>query len=170
MKRLKDGRGIVAVSPTTAGILAGELDLTEWDDDELLRGQRRNVKGKWTGRPPQVLPAALVRELTHRRFTRAHALLADSLVDAAQMLRAIVSDKKAPNGDRLRAAEIIFDRILGKPKESVSLDLRSGGEPPPWQRVAAVAIVGTIADAHDVIEGEIVETEEVFDDDAEESG
>jgi len=40
----------------------------------------------------------LVRELTNRRFQRAHALLAHSLVDAAKMLQAVVNPGSVPAG------------------------------------------------------------------------
>jgi hypothetical protein len=39
------------------------------------------------------------------------------------MLRSVVNDDQALTIDRIRAAEIMFDRILGKPPESVALDI-----------------------------------------------
>jgi hypothetical protein len=165
MRPLQDGSAMMRISPTTAGIVSGEIDVSEWDDEELIRGQRKNKRGTWTGRPPTVLPAALVRELTQRRFQRAHSLLAESLVDAAKMLRSIVNDTDAANGDRIKAAEIIFDRVLGKPKESVMVDVH--GDVTPWQQLLVKAIVGTEEQAQDVLSGKVVEGE-VLDDTAEE--
>ena len=49
MKRKRDGRAVVTVSPATANMLAtNNVDLTDWDDEELLRGRRRNKNGEWT--------------------------------------------------------------------------------------------------------------------------
>ena len=88
-----------------------------WSDEELIRGQRRNKHGKWTGRARVLLPAHVVHELTKRRFQRAHVLLADSLVDCVQMLRSIVNDKRASKADRIKAAELILERDLLKGDE-----------------------------------------------------
>lgn len=170
--RSKDGSAIVHVSPTTAGIVFDGQSLDDWDDEELMQGKRRDKNGHFSGRPAKVIPIQLHKELTRRRFSRAYDLMSDSLVDAALMLRSVVVDKKAPRGVRIRAAEVMFDRILGKPKESVSFNFQEGesGETPKWQKLAANAIIGTVAEAglymerqhaaEDEIEGEIVEEDE----------
>ena len=111
-----------------------------------------------------MIPIQLHKELTRRRFSRAYDLMSDSLVDAALMLRSVVNDKKAPRGVRIRAAEVMFDRILGKPKESVSFNFQDGesGETPAWQKLAANAIIGSVQEAglymerQRAIEGEVV--------------
>lgn len=66
------------------------------------------------------------------------------------MLRAIVNDKKANEADRIKAAELIMDRVMGKAKEHVQLDIQSE----PWQRMIASSIVSS---AGDVVEGEVVD-------------
>lgn len=138
----------------------------------MMQGRRRSKNGKFSGRPAKVIPIQLHKELTRRRFSRAYDLMSDSLVDAALMLRSVVTDKKAPRGVRIKAAEVMFDRILGKPKESASFNFQEGesGEVPKWQKMAAAAIVGSVQEAglylersqaaEIEIEGEIVEDEE----------
>jgi hypothetical protein len=172
-KRTKSGGAIVSITPAAAGIIFDGDSLDEWSDEELMRGKRRMKNGKFNGRDPQVIPFELHKELTRRRMSRAHDLLADSLVDAAQMLRSVVNDEEASTMSRIRAAELMFDRVLGKPRESVELDL--GGQGAPWQRLVAGAIVGTVEEAglildrerslaeQDIVDAEIVE--EADDDD-----
>jgi hypothetical protein len=152
MARLKDGGALVRISPRTASVVYDGADLSDWDDAELLEGRKKDRRGHFTGRKPKLVPAALHRELTKRRFQRAQALLADSLVDCVQMLRAIVNDKKADEADRIKAAEIILDRVMGKAKEHVQLDI----EAQPWQRIIASAIVASEPNG-DVVEGKVVE-------------
>lgn len=157
-KRLKDGGAIVHVSPRTAAVAFDGASLDDWTDEELLRGRKMNKNGKFTGRPPKFVPIEFHRELTRRRLQRATTILAYSLVDAASMLRSVVNDENAATSDRIRAAEIMLDRIMGKPRESVALDLTASGEEAPWRKVIAAAIVGTEETSDDdVIEAEIVE-------------
>jgi len=46
--------------------------------------------------------------------------MADSLVDAALMLRAIVNDKRAEPSDRIKAAELMFNRFASASARSGS--------------------------------------------------
>src|SRR5436309_2989664 len=91
--RQKDGSAIVQITPVAAGVIFDGNSLDDWDDEELVRGKRRNRAGKFTGRNPNVVPAAFLQELNRRRFSRAYELMSDSLVDAALMLRSVVNDQ-----------------------------------------------------------------------------
>jgi hypothetical protein len=152
-KRRKDGRASVELSPTAAAIVYDGADLSDWDDEELLRGRRRNRNGTFTGRAPAVVPVKLVQELTRRRFSKTHSLLAVSLVDAVQVLREIVNDERASEFARLRAADMIFDRILGKPREQVAIDLYAEveGKSPVWKDLTRNAIVGSASQALELL-------------------
>jgi hypothetical protein len=170
-KRLADGGAIVHIPPSTAAIMYDGASLEDWDDEELLRGRRRSKNGKFSGRAPRIVPAALHHELTRRRFQRSYALMADSLVDAAMMLRAVVNDEEASYAYRIRAAEVMFERVVGRPREHISLDVAADGTAPAWQVALAQGIVGSLdqlkevekraesdePDDDDVVDGELVE-------------
>jgi hypothetical protein len=170
MKVNADGRAHARVARTQVAISKGEIDITQWDDEELIRGRPRDKRGNFTGKAPILVSPMLHRELTRRRFSRAFDLLAASLVDASQMLRAVVNDKNADVAHRIRAAEVIFDRVVGKPKESVSLDITGASRPEqPWQQLIMSAIVANEGQARalppdpiidvpdEIVEGEVVE-------------
>lgn len=58
-KRLTPGgRMRLTVSRHTGDILDGVVDLSEWDDEEIFRGQRRSPNGRFQGKPPIVVPQA----------------------------------------------------------------------------------------------------------------
>jgi hypothetical protein len=129
----------VRVGKTNLAILNGEHDLSLWDDEELIRGQRRDRNGRWSGRPPKVVPSAVHAELVRRRLSKAGEVLRESLVDAVTLLRQVVQDEDAQNSDRIKAANLIMDRVLGKAPEHVTFTLQ---EEPPWA-VAIRAAIGT---------------------------
>jgi hypothetical protein len=139
MRRLADGRGIVAISPTSAGILAGEVDLSEWSDEELARGQRRDKHGRWSGRPPKVIPSEVHAEIVRRKMSEAYTLLRENTYKAVEVLVEVATDKKASPAVRVQAAEQILDRTLGKAVEHMKLDVDVMA---PWQRLIANSIVG----------------------------
>lgn len=136
----KPGRVNVSLGRTNAAILLGNEDLSLWSDEELLRGQKRSKNGVWTGRPPKVVPTAIHAELTKRRFGEVHELLRESLVDATKVLLSIIEDPDASDKDRLTAIGMLYDRVLGKPKERVEVDLVPK-EPELWEKAVVDAIV-----------------------------
>jgi hypothetical protein len=141
-------------------LLAGEEDLSSWDDEEIQRGQRRSKNGSFVGRPPKVIPQAVHEEWVRRTMRKAYTLLKESTYDAAKLLRQIVNDEEAPYGFRLRAAELIFERVLGKATEKVELSI---SDEPPWVRALQGAITGGIDRSglhdEDIIDAEVVEFE-----------
>jgi hypothetical protein len=160
MRVLADGRGLAKVSKTTVAIVNGTEDLSEWTEEELQRGARRGSDGRFR-KPPVLIAKAVHDELVRRRLAKAYDLIRESTADAVRLLRSIVNDPEAADGDRIKAAELILDRAMGKPRESVSLDV---GIQAPWQRVIVDAIVGTEAQARELSAGEVVEGEVVEED------
>src|SRR6266496_3654848 len=131
MARTKTGGAIVKISPTSAAVAFDGASLDDWDDTELLAGRRKNKHGTFTGRSPNVIPLRLHQELTKRRMQRATAILAYSLIDASKLLRAVVRDEEADLSARIECAKLLFDRVLGKPREAISLDVHTDLK--PWQ-------------------------------------
>lgn len=83
----------------------------------------------------------------------------ESTYDAVHTLREIVNDEDADAQYRLRAAELILDRTLGKAPEHVSLGIEM--DQSPFARAFTAALmVGTEEQANEVIDAEIVEEDE----------
>lgn len=135
----------VRVGQTNAAILRGELDLSTWSEEELIRGQRRASNGRFQGRPPTVVPKAVHDELVRRKMSEAHDLLRDNVVRATEVLVEIATDGQADAAVRLKAATTILDRVLGKAPERVEVAVE-----PPWARAIrhAIAPLGPIAPPH----------------------
>lgn len=146
----KNQRPRSPVGRVEPAILAGELDLSEWDDDELLRGQRRSHNGKFQGRPPKVVPTAVHQELVRRRISRAGDLLDETLEDAVALLGLVIRDPKAQYADRIKAAGMVMDRVMGKSPERVHLEVA-----PPW----ALALESLITAAPLPLQAEVIEAE-----------
>lgn len=129
----------VSVGGTNAAILRGDEDLSVWSDEELRRGQRKSARGRWEGRPPAVVPKAIHDELVRRTMDRATGLLVDNLVDAVQLLGEVVRDPAAKRSDRIRAADIIMNRVLPK-----QITIKT--EMAPWEKAFEAATRVVIVD------------------------
>ncbi len=160
----------------TRAILRGDEDLSEWTDRELEYGTRKLPNGYWPPKP-RTIASAVHDELVKRKLRQAVELVRVSTPRAIKLLVQILDDDEATNRDRIKAAEVILDRALGKAPEHVNLSL--AGAIPAWQRMIKDAVlVGTEEQARalppkrveneadddegdeaedDVIEGEIVE-------------
>ena len=111
----------VWVGKANRAILDGTEDLSLWSEEELLRGQRRGKNGRWVGPRPKVVPTAVHQELVQRRMLDAHALLGENLVRAVQVLVDIATDRRADAAVRVKAANVILERVMGKVPERVHL-------------------------------------------------
>lgn len=109
-----EDRAYVRVGNMTTRVLIGMEDLSEWDDDELKRGRRRDKNGGWAGRDPVVIPKAIFDEIVKRTMDKARSILQDNLEVAVIALTEIVAEPKFDAKDRLRAIEMVLNRTMGK--------------------------------------------------------
>ena len=114
----------VTLGKMSTAIVRGEEDLTAWSDEELLRGQRRDKNGNWSGRKPKVVPKAIHDEWVSRRMAEAHDLLRECTVDAVVVLRDLAMDPDTESSVRIKAVEMILDRTMGKPSEKMQLEVQ----------------------------------------------
>ncbi len=158
-KRYKAGeknipdRGLVRLSENNTNILIGKEDLSSWDDDELIRGQRRNKNGKFGGKPPKVVPKALHDELVKRAMSSAMQLLNTNLVAAVTELTKIAKSSVAEDKDKLKAIELIMNRVMGKAPDKIEFT----GDTPNWMQSIMVSIVAKNSEDIDIEDAEIVE-------------
>jgi hypothetical protein len=144
------------VSKTTADILDGLEDVTEWDEEELLRGQRRSKNGNFVGRPPKVIAQAVYIERHRRTMKKATELLRQNTLKAVRVLVTVATDETAPRAVRVQAAQLIIERVLGKTPATIEIK----ADPAPWLRALKGAIQITPGDddfEDDFIDAEIIE-------------
>lgn len=120
-------RALVRMGPANTRIITGQDDLSEWDDEELRRGQRRDKNGRFQGKDPVVVPKALHDELVRRTLIQANDIMRDNLGEAVCMLVALAKSPGVEAKDRLRAISMIMDRVMGKSPDKVEISGQS-----PW--------------------------------------
>lgn len=127
-KRLEAGedldgvRALVRVGTMNTRILTGQEDLSVWDEEELLRGQRKDKNGRFQGRPPVVVPLAIHREITRRQMEKAAILMRDNVTEAVQCLIEIIKGAESEDKDRIKAAEMIMNRVMGTAPVKVEVE------------------------------------------------
>ena len=138
----------IRLGRSNLAILNGDEDLTHWDEEELRRGRRRDKNGRWVGRDPIVVPKAIHNELVRRTLSEGNLRMNDNLYDAVDLLGTVVRDPAADYRDRITAAKIIVDRVMGKTPEriDVSVGLKAKWEDALDASVVTIAQVGEITD------------------------
>lgn len=143
-------RGIVRLGKVNTRILAGTEDLSLWSEEELIRGKRRDKNGGWQGKVPEVVPLAVHQELTKRKLREAEETLRDNLVEAVKALVEIVKGKDVEDKDRLKAIDMVMNRVMGK--EPIKIEV--GVENPIDEDIADITV---IYDEDDVIDVDFTE-------------
>ena len=129
-------RALTRLSVGATRIMLDLEDLTEWDDEEIAHGQRRDRRGKFPGPPPKILPRALHDEMVRRTLSKAQELMRENLVKAVEALTQIATDDLADEKDRLKAIELIMNRVMGKEPQKVEVTAQA-----KWELALASAIV-----------------------------
>lgn len=134
----------------SVAVINGDVDISEWDDEELAYGRRRDKNGHFTGHPPKVVPAECMRELNRRKLFETNSIIRDACTDAAQYLADVVRGEENPNNARQSAASTILDRFLGKPKERI--DIEHELKEPAWIGVLrrATSLDGQTLEQHPI--------------------
>jgi hypothetical protein len=129
--------------------------LDDWDDEELARGYRKDRNGHFTGRPPSLVPTEIHKEFVRRKLAEAQHALAAALPQAIETLKAICESPFSDEKARIRAAELIIERVMGKSTEHINL---TNNEDPPWL-VALHAGIVDVPDESNAISANAVEVE-----------
>lgn len=98
--------------------LAGTLKVEDLDDEELEKLQFKDRHGRMTGRPAK-LTTAQTRSLQAEWRKRIARRFEEQVTTAMQVLNQVMNSKAARDSDRLRAAELVMGRALGKETQTV---------------------------------------------------
>lgn len=114
-------RARIYLGKTNTNIILGDEDVSGWTEDELIVGRRLSKNGNYTGRPPVVVPKKVHDELVKRTLSNAQEHMRQNLEGVVQVLTAIASNEDVPPKDRLKAIDMIMNRVMGKVPDTVNL-------------------------------------------------
>jgi len=105
-----------------AMLAQGVISVEDLDDEELARGQLRAADGSWRGKPPKLVPAALIQAMRREWMGRAEAKLREALLThGLGVLVELASDPTIDASVRLRASQTIIERTMGKVPERITV-------------------------------------------------
>lgn len=112
----KQVRHTISISPRMQKWLDGELVAEDFDDEEVNRMQLRDKNGHFSGRPTKNIPRELAIAFRSQQQVRLMAWFAEMVPQAQQAYREILVARHLQPGDgaKLKAAEGIFERVIGK--------------------------------------------------------
>lgn len=110
-------------------VINGSIPLSELDDEEIARMQLRDRNGGFSGKKPRLLPRELADRQTREVLLRNQRMLQEMILKTTQVYVDVVEDPNASTVDKMKAAEYLQNRFLGKVAERVHLS----AEVKPWE-------------------------------------
>lgn len=103
----------------------GTLDPADFTDDEVNKMQLMDKDGHLKGRPTKSIPRELAMAFRTQQQLRLMAWFAEEVPEAQKAYREILNSRHLQPGDaaRLRAAEGIFERVIGKVSQAQDVHL-----------------------------------------------
>lgn len=120
----------------------GIISVEDLDDEELARGQCRNRDGGFSARPPKMIPKAVHDRMVEQLFERANQAFKVALVPAVETLGKIAIGDAYEPADRIKAASLIVDRVMGKNAEVIVHKQDS-----PWELALSTITGGSRAES-----------------------
>lgn len=115
-------RGLITIPKRVQDLLDGTISVEDLDEEELARGYPRADDGTFRGRPT-VIPTSLHQRIQRELFARAGEELKANLLKATATMTNIANNPEMDPKDRLKAAQWVIERIMGKmPDVTVSVD------------------------------------------------
>lgn len=112
----------VRVTGRYALLAQGHLSVEDLDDEELSRGQLKDKNGQFRGRPPKMVPNELLQAMRKEWLSRAEAKLREALYEGGiKTYVDLAKDTTIDPGVRLRAADRITERTMGKVPDKVQI-------------------------------------------------
>lgn len=104
-----------------AQFLNGKITVEDLDDEELAQGRLKASDGTFRGRPPRVIPAEMVQAMRREWLARAEAKLRDALMEKGIGTLVELAEDCPDPAVRLRAANAIIERTMGKVPDRVHI-------------------------------------------------
>jgi hypothetical protein len=141
VRRKRNGQGYLTIGAATAELIEDPLQVLEWDDEELRKGHRRNSRGSF-GEAPTIIPRIVYEELVRRTIDTCLETMRENMPAMVEVLVKIATDEGIDAKDRIKAIDLMMNRIFGKPKERVQVEFGKN-ERPLWEKALDVAVVNS---------------------------
>lgn len=118
---MADDDTYVRVTGRYAMLIQGIISVEDLDDEELAQGRLRASDGTFRGRPPTILPTELVQAMKREWMSRAQNKLKDALMEKGIGTLVELAGSSVDDAVRLRAANIIIERLMGKVPDKIEV-------------------------------------------------
>lgn len=122
------------VADEDLAIAEGILNLDDWDDEELIRGYRKNRQGHF-GKAPRYITQEVQQEAFRRLVHRGDRKMREAYLETMDELVRLARDSSSEKV-RLEAIKEIQNRLVGKVPERVHV-----GVDQPWEGILADSLV-----------------------------
>lgn len=109
------------VTGRMARFLAGELTVDDLDEEELARGQFRDERGQFSGRPNKLIPREIQQEFIRRLLQHGDEIWRQGYNIAIRVHLEICADPNNSPSDRLKAAQYLIERVAGKTPDRIHI-------------------------------------------------
>jgi hypothetical protein len=138
-QKLSKSDGYIRIGAVTANLLEDPNSVLDWDDDELRAGCRRNSNGRFPAAKSTVIPRVVYDELMKRTIDHCMEKMRHNMPEMIDIMMVIIRDPGVQARDKLKAIEMMMNRVFGKPTERIVI--KAGQEKQAWQKALDIAIV-----------------------------
>lgn len=148
-------RRMALLTPMWQRIARGEVDLSQFTDEEILTGQITMQDGRLLPKPAEY-PDIFLREQSRRGLRVAERKVREGGLKALDYYLDTLEDDEAPRGARMDAAKWLATRYLGPAEQHLQVTHHNGDRDPRTVLAERLLEIRGVDD-DDIIEAEILE-------------
>jgi len=146
-------------------LIDGVITVDDLDDEEIARGQLRDVNGRFTGGTPRAIPWVMHDALRGAMERRMQRQLMAKMPEVTEQLLKVATDPRTNSVARIQAAQLVYERAFGKvpDKSEVKVEVTA-----KWEQAAKGGRIfvdleteETETEEHDIVEAELVDEQQV---------
>lgn len=141
----------IRVTGRTAAFINGDIKVEDLTPEELVRGQLKGVDGKWH-KPPKMVPREFHQACMRELLGRGDALFRENYLIAIRALADIAGNAQMDAGDRIRASNLIIERVAGKVPDKIELPRAAEWQDAMAEIVATEEEAKAMKRAHDKLD------------------
>ena len=140
------------ITNVEAGVFTWDEFVATLDASEISRGQLKDKDGKFRGRPPAFVPRGFYDACTKELLKRGRSEWEKAYLGALEAMTKIATKEGAKDADRIKAAQIVIERIEGKTPDKVEIKMSDPFSDLVEGAIAQISEDAAIANAQDYFE------------------
>lgn len=124
-RRQPNGAVIVRTNGRNGDLLLDPESIKDWDDEELQRGYRKDKNGRFTGRPPKIIPKLVHDEFVRRTIAKAKHDIIAIVPELVDQMKKLLENPATDDKAKVALMKLLMEHVFGKAPQTHEHEIKT---------------------------------------------